>query len=135
MRKFILLLMFALYACPNQAQQQDPALFGSWQGSEKDGQRKGLEKHWVMHRFEDGTFVLLFTTLEDGEIESFSEKGKWWIENGKFHEYHNNSKLTDVYDYNLIDSNHVKFKAISLAMHMEDNNYEFIDTKIPDTNL
>lgn len=113
----------------------DPALFGSWEGSEKDGQQKGMIKHWVMHRFEDGTFVLLFTTIEDGIADSFAEKGKWWIENGLFHEYHNNSKQTDVYSYRLIDADHVQFKAKSLAMDMENPDYQFIDTRIKENNL
>jgi hypothetical protein len=28
----------------------------------------------IQHRFEDGTFVLLFTAIENGEVESFVER-------------------------------------------------------------
>ncbi len=113
----------------------DPKMFGSWKGSEKDQQFEGVERHWIQHRFEDGTFVLLFTMLENGKMRSFAEKGKWWIENGEFHEFHNNSGLTDVYTYQFIDDDHVKFKAKFLAADMDNENYEFIDTRVLEDNL
>lgn len=40
-----------------------------------------------MIRFEVETFVLLFTTVKDNEIDNFSEKGRWWVyEKGIFNE-------------------------------------------------
>ncbi len=107
-------------------------MFGSWKGSENDNQRNGLAKYWIQHRFEDGTFLLLFTAIENGEVESFTEKGQWWIENGEFHELHFNSGKTDVYIYSFIDENHLKFKAKNIGISFENSEYEFIDTKIED---
>ena len=48
----------------------DPKMFGSWKGSEKDQQIMGVEKHWIQHRFENGTYIILFTTIEDGAGKS-----------------------------------------------------------------
>jgi hypothetical protein len=127
-----LFLFSAVLLCQFSIAQksQDPQLIGVWSGHEKDNQRINLEKYWIMHRYEDGTFILMFNTIEDGEVDNFSEKGKWWVENGLFNEYHENSHGTDVYTYSMIDENHVRFKAKSLAFDFGNKDYEFIDTKI-----
>lgn len=136
MKRLEILAVFLLVSQLAMCQKTfDQNLFGSWEGSEKDNQKKNLEKHWIMHRFENGNFVLLFTMIEDGAVDSFSETGKWWIENGQFHEYHNNTKLTDVYSYQMLDPEHVKFKAKSLSLDHDNQQYEFIDTKIVENNL
>ena len=62
---FTLFLTFCSFAQTNGV--QDVRFTGSWSGSEKDQQTPGLEKHWIQHRFDDGLFVLLFTTIQDGE--------------------------------------------------------------------
>ena len=137
MKKTIFISLFLIFSTlsfsQNGAKKLDPKLFGTWNGSENDNQRKGLSKSWVMHRFENGTFVLLFTNVEDGEVTHFAEKGRWWIdEKGIFNEYHNNSKKTDTYTYIMIDENNVKFKSKFLSMSHENQDYEFIDTKLND---
>lgn len=87
----------------------------------------------MQHRFKDGTFVLLFTTVDkECNTEIFTEKGKWFIKDGLFYEYHNNSKKTDIYSYEFIDENHIKFKAKSMSLEQNNMEYEFIDTKIED---
>lgn len=138
MKKLLLIAFFGIIAISNAQEKDtkvnklDNKMFGSWKGSENDNQRKGLVKYWIQHRFEDGTFVLLFTAIENGEVESFVEKGQWWIENGEFHELHFNSGKTDVYTYTFVDENHVKFKAKNIGVNFENSEYEFIDTKIED---
>lgn len=108
----------------------DTKLLGSWHGSEKDNQKKNLTKYWIQHRFDDGTFILLFTTIDHGEVDSFVEKGKWWVENGVFHELHFTSGKTDTYTYQYDGENSVKFKAKRMAIAMENSQYEFSETKI-----
>jgi hypothetical protein len=73
---------------------------GSWEGSEKDNQKVGLTKHWIQNRYKDGAFVLIFTTLEDCQVEHMTERGKWYIKEGLFYEKHNDGK-TDVYSYEI----------------------------------
>lgn len=133
MKKIILILMI-VFAQLSFAQKNnlDPKLFGSWSGTEKDNQVMGMTKNWIMHRFEDGKFVLLFTVVENGEVSNFSETGKWWVENNTFYEYHNNSKSTDVYNYTVLDENHVKFKMKKAGVQHENVDYEFIDTRLED---
>ncbi len=136
MKKYLIiaLLLFNIVSFSQQeTKKTDPNLFGTWSGSEKDGQEKGMTKNWIMHRFEDGTFVLLFTTVKDSVVDNFSEKGRWWVDDkGVFHEYHNNSKMTDTYTYKVLDANNVKFKAKSMSMEMSNQEYEFIDTRVLD---
>ncbi len=140
MKKTILLLSFLMFnyitgyaqkTDENSAKKTDPKLTGSWEGSEKDNQIKGMEKHWIMHRFDDGTFVLLFVAINNGKVSKFTEKGTWRVEGDTFYEYHNVSKKTDVYKYKVIDDNHIKFKAQSLGVEHDNQEYEFIDTRLP----
>lgn len=107
----------------------DPKFVGSWTGSEKDQQQLGLEKHWIMHRFNDGDFILLFTIINDGEVTTHAEKGKWWIENNEFHELHFNSGLTDIYTYKFLDDYHIMFKS-KVIIESTQEHYEFLDTKL-----
>ena len=83
-----------------------------------------------MHRFDNGNFVLLFTIIEDGEVSNFTESGKCWTQGNVFYEYHNNSKTTDVYTYQVLDANHVKFKMRNSGIGQANEEYEFIDTKL-----
>lgn len=109
----------------------DPRFLGSWSGSEKNGQQKGISKYWIQHRTEDGTFVLLFTMVnKKGEVQSMAEKGKWWIENGVFYELHFASGKTDTYSYEVLDDEHIKFKLKSTGISFSNEDYEFIDTKM-----
>lgn len=140
MKKIILSVLIlgfgTIYAQKNkpQANKIDKKLVGIWKGGEKDQQIEGVEKLWVMDRKQDGTFTLIFTTVQNYEINQHVEKGQWWIENGEFHELHFDSGNTDVYTYQLLDNSHVEYKAKSLSMEMADKEYTFIDTKIEDKN-
>lgn len=112
--------------------QIDERLVGTWEGSEKDEQMDGMSKKWTMVRNADGTFELDFTAFLDGEDVSTNETGTWWIENGKFHEYHEYSRLTDIYEYEVLSKKKVKFKSSVLEMDMNTDSYEFIDHKVKD---
>ena len=136
MKKIFLLLIVTLavnsFAQDNK-KQIDDNLFGTWSGSEKDQQQNGMTKNWIMHRFVDGTFVLLFTTVQKNIVENFAEKGRWWIdEKGVFNEFHNNSQKTDLYQYNVLDKDHISFKAIQIGVEMSSSTYEFIDSRVDD---
>lgn len=109
--------------------QIDEKLVGVWTGSEIDKQIKGVSKEWEMTRNEDGTFVLDFTFTKDGETHHSEETGKWWIENGRFYEYHNGSDQTDIYEYKKMGRTKVKFKSKSMSTDMNTDSYEFIDTR------
>jgi len=112
--------------------QIDQKLVGSWKGEEDDQQIAGMHKSWIMHRSDDGKFLLLFIAVHDGKTTTFAEKGQWWVENGKFYELHKEDGKTDVYDYQILDKDHVKFKAAQLSIEQNNENYEFIDTKLED---
>ncbi|WP_396218586.1 hypothetical protein [Flavobacterium sp.] len=107
----------------------DSKLVGCWKGSEVGQQKKGVSKYWVSCRFENGTTTLLFVTLnKNGEVIQKTENGKWWVENGKYYEFHTVSGMTDVYEYEIVE-NAVNFKAIEL-MGKKNPDYSFFDFKI-----
>jgi flagellar biosynthesis regulator FlbT len=107
----------------------DPKLVGCWKGSEVGQQKKGVSKYWISCRFENGTSTVLFITInKNGEVIQETENGKWWVENGKYYEFHTVSGMTDVYEYEIVE-NAVNFKAIEL-MGKKNPDYSFFDFKI-----
>ncbi len=107
----------------------DPKLVGCWKGSEVGQQKKGVSKYWISCRFENGTSTILFITInKNGEVIQETENGKWWVENGKYYEFHTVSGMTDIYEYETIE-NSVNFRAIEL-MGKKNPDYSFFDFKI-----
>lgn len=137
---FIFILMFSLTSCGvNQYLSEidnektiDARLVGEWKGGETGHQFKDTTKEWIMTRNSDGTFLLDFRVTSGGITQKYEESGNWWVENGLFHEFHEYSGKTDLYEYKLLNNDQVKFKAISSEVEHDNTEeaYEFIDTKI-----
>ena len=125
----ILLLSILIFSFSTEKKGQDSKLVGVWKGFEVDKQIEGVEKHWIQQRFENGTYVIMFTTKEDCQIETFTEKGKWWTEKGKFYELSGDVKEADVYNYEVKNDEVVEFKSIKLSGKEKDD-YIFSDYKI-----
>ena len=105
-------------------------LVGTWKGEEKDEQIKGVTKSWEMTRKKDGTFKVEYTINEDGHVTKHSETGVWKTEGNLFYDTNDYSGGTDVYSYQLIDNDTVRFKAHNMSMPLENANYEFYDIRI-----
>lgn len=135
MRKLILLaiLIFSVsFFCKvySKNPQMDTRLVGVWSGSEKDEQVKDVQINWIQYRYPDGKLVTKFTTTYLG-IESVStETGKWWTENGKFYERSGGVRKPDIYIYEVVDKNHIIFRAFKLRTESENKNYQFVDTRV-----
>lgn len=132
---FILTLLMANVSFSQETQTEetktfDTKLIGCWKGSEIGQQQKGLSKYWVSCRFEDGTSTLLFIAIDKkGKVTQTTENGKWWVANGKYYELHNYDGVTDIYDYEIIDNNSIKFTAVEI-MGDKNSEYTFVDYKI-----
>ncbi|OHT44578.1 hypothetical protein B0A80_17930 [Flavobacterium tructae] len=118
-----------IFSFSTESKEQDSRLIGVWKGFEVEKQIEGVEKHWIQQRFENGTYVIMFTTKEDCQIETFTEKGKWWTEKGKFYELSSNAKNPEVYSYEIKNDEVVEFKSIKLSGEKKDT-YIFSDYKI-----
>lgn len=108
----------------------DRKLLGVWTGSESNEQIDGVTKKWEMNRMKDGNYSIHFTFTNDGETDKTTETGKWWTDNGRYYELHSYDDKTDIYTYEVLNDKQVKFKTETISIDMENNNYEFIDTKI-----
>lgn len=127
---FTMLFIAALFfSFSSNSKSNDSKLVGIWKGFEKDKQIEGIEKHWIQQRFKNGTYVIMFTTKEDCEVETFTEKGKWWTENGKFYENSGENSETDIYYYNVKNDEEVEFKSIKLT-GKDNDTYVFSDYKL-----
>ncbi|WP_202702460.1 hypothetical protein [Flavobacterium sp. UGB4466] len=125
----LLLLAMLIFSFSTESKEQDSRLIGVWKGFEVEKQIEGIEKHWIQQRFENGTYVIMFTTKEDCQIETFTEKGKWWTEKGKFYELSSSAKNPEVYSYEIKNDEVVEFKSIKLSGEKKDT-YIFSDYKI-----
>lgn len=125
----VLLLSILFFSFSTEKKEQDSKLIGVWKGFEVEKQIDGVEKHWIQQRFENGTYVIMFTTKQDCEIETFTEKGKWWTEKGKFYELSSNAKNPEIYNYEIKNDEVVEFKSIKLSGEKNDT-YTFSDYKI-----
>ena len=132
MRKVALILFF-IFSFSNIGKvysrnlQIDTCLVGTWSGSEKDEQVKGVQVNWIQYRYPNGKLLTRFTTTYLGEQSVSTETGKWWVENGKFYEKSDESKKPDIYSYEVVDKNHIIFRAIKLGTDFENKNYQFVD--------
>jgi hypothetical protein len=129
--KIVALVLFSIFifGFSVDKKEQDSKLVGIWKGFEKDRQIEGVEKHWIQQRFQNGTYVIMFTTKENCEVETFTESGEWWTEDGKFYEVSEGTKDIDVYNYDVKNEEVVDFKSIRLLG--EDNDtYIFSDYKL-----
>lgn len=129
--KVAILALFSIliFSFSTDKKENDPKLVGIWKGFEKDGQIEGIEKHWIQQRFADGSYMIMFTAKEDCEIQTFTEKGKWWTEGGKFYEAASSTKDIDVYSYEVKGEESVEFKSIKLT-GKDNNTYIFSDYKL-----
>lgn len=102
----------------------DKNLVGIWKGFEINKQIDGVEKHWIIQRFKNGTYVIMFTTKQDCEISTFTEKGKWWTKGDIFYEQYENSNITESYKYKITDGLVVHFKSQTIDYEFEDYRLE-----------
>lgn len=132
---FFSILGLMISSCSTQmltlsnGKQIDKRLVGNWTGSESEQQIDGVNKSWEMIRSEDGSFILDFTFTQFGKTQNSKETGNWWIENGKFNEFHNESGKTDIYKYEILNKNQIKFISESISVDMNSDSYEFVDTR------
>lgn len=131
MKKTILLLSIILLFGFTIQTKNDPKLVGTWKGSEKNGQVEGVSKSWIMKRKSNGTYTIEFTIInEDNQKETIKEKGKWWTSGNQLFEQYEGNEKPAIYSYIVLNEKTIHFKMISSDVEFDDNNYEFIDTKI-----
>lgn len=100
--------------------ENDKKLVGIWKGFEVEKQIEGIEKHWIVQRFSNGTYTIMFTTKENCEIQTFTEKGKWWTKGNLFYEKQEDSNNPEVYEYSIKDDLVVHFKSKSTTYEFDD---------------
>lgn len=123
-----LLFSFALTKT-NDDDKLKTKLTGTWSGFEEDNQQHGVTKYWIQIRNKNGTFIIMFTSIENCEVESHIEKGKWWVKDGLFYETSGKDKKPDVYEVEMLDDYNVKFKAKQLSTEFDNKEYEFSETR------
>lgn len=135
--RYLMMLMFVasiVLEVRSQYLENDMQFVGVWGGSTKGDQKENVQKSWIQYRFPNGKFKIEFTyTYEDGSHEVAVLKGKWWIKDGIYFEKSN--READSYEVEIIDANHILFKAVKLASKYESIDYQFIDSRILDKEL
>lgn len=134
MKKVVLvfLMVVALFSFSSfiaGGKEHDKRLVGVWKGFEANKETEGIEKHWILHRYENGKYVIMFTVKEDCEIQTFFENGEWWTKDGKFYEKNKVNNIADIYDYELQDGIVINYKSVELNGQKK-TDYSFTDYKI-----
>jgi hypothetical protein len=117
---FITLISFQ----SDKSTENDKALAGIWKGFEVEKQLEGIEKHWIVQRFSNGTYTIMFTTKQNCEIETFTEKGKWWTKGNLFYEKNESSDEPEIYEYSIKENLVVHFKSKSTTYEFDDYRLE-----------
>ncbi len=102
----------------------DKKLVGIWKGFEVEKELEGVEKHWIVQRYANGKYTIMFTTKENCEIQTFTEKGKWWTEGNLFYEKHEDADEPEVYEYSIKENLVVHFKSKSTSYEFDDYRLE-----------
>lgn len=135
---FGLLLAVSLFGCEaittaNQRPSIDIKLIGIWKGEYLE--EGGMIKSWVQKRNADGTYVIEFRFTEtNGIIKHFTESGRWWIQDGLFHEIAlPDMKRPDKYKYSFKEKECVNFVLVESNGLIESaDNYAFNECLIED---
>jgi len=125
----ILVMSILIFSFSFSDKQHDPKLVGMWKGFEKDKQIEGVEKHWILQRFKNGTYVIMFTSKQDCDIQTFTEKGQWWTKDQKYFEKSENNEKIDSYSYTVENLEVVSYKSIEL-LGEKNTTYEFTDYRL-----
>lgn len=109
----------------------DSRFVGTWTGFDEGIQIAGTKRYWVQHRMKNGTFIILFTNIDkEGKVESFAEKGKWWVDGNVFHEKAEGRNKGESYTFTIENNKKIHFKLIVREDAATDLNYQFTDTKL-----
>lgn len=110
----------------NQRSSLDVKLIGIWAGEYLE--EGGTLKRWKQTRNADGTYVIAFSfTEKDETARDFTESGRWWIQDGLFHEIAVPEKgHPDKYRYSFKNKDCVSFELVeSEGFAEEENRYIF----------
>lgn len=109
--------------------EHDKRLVGIWKGFQIEKDQEGVERHWILHRYENGKYVIMFTFKEGCDVETTFENGTWWTKDGVFYEKNKNNNLTDVYNYEVKDDIMVNYTSIEMG-GVKKTDYTFTDYKL-----
>jgi hypothetical protein len=133
----VIITLFLLHSCKtsqmitlSSGKQIDRTLVGNWKGNESSQQKEGMTKKWVFKRFINGDFYVIIEQESKDGVSYVEDDGKWWIQDGLYYEFHNNSGLTDVYTYQALNKDEIQFKSKSIDLPMAVSEYTYIDTRM-----
>ncbi|WP_312556261.1 hypothetical protein [Empedobacter brevis] len=109
---------------------QDNRFVGVWIGIDTDFLEKGMSKTWEIIRNNDGTFILNFKIKsKNADDRTFVHKGKWWIKDEKLYQYNEVTKMTNIYIFEIINENKVKYTEKIFYINYQEFNKEFIENR------
>lgn len=97
---------------------------GTWKGSDKGTLDNNEINFWEVIRTSDGKFFVKFTThFKDGTVETSTETGLWIVDENFFYEQREGENEADVYTYNIVSNNEIRFKDTI-------SSYQFTDERL-----
>lgn len=115
---YVLLIPVLVVGCVSTSEIKypstiDKALIGTWEGG--NVMKDGTNKKWKQIRGSDGDYTIFFGYSEmDGVSYETKESGRWWIEDGHFHEINpSRSSQPDIYEYEFYSKDCIKYNLLS----------------------
>ena len=109
-------------------------MIGVWKGEYLE--EGGTLKRWTQTRDADGTYTIEFSFAEtNGTIKHFTELGRWWIQDGLFHEVTlPDMRQSDKYAYSFKKNECVNFVLVeSNGLAEGTNGYAFSECLVEDS--
>lgn len=128
-------VVVGLFGCasapaPKDRVAMDERLIGIWQG-ERDAGGKCAFMAWKMVRDADGQFSIVFFSDKSRSTTWAKEQGRWWTDNGRLVLKTAGVKQPDVYTYQFLSSNSVRFVNVKRDPSADcQADYEFTDHKV-----
>lgn len=118
------------YGQSDNLKKNDKILLGFWKGAEFDEVTLDIKKHWLINRLENGTYIILGTSLDNCKVKFSNEKGTWWTDNGKLYQLNDNSKVLKIFNYRTTDLGSVEiFFSENPCKHIKDCGKFFYENK------
>jgi hypothetical protein len=110
--------------------KNDKKLVGYWKGAEYDKITLVPKKYWTINREENGKYFIVFTSTKDCEVRVWNERGRWWINNGKFYKLNSRTGDLTVINYSFSGINEIFFSEKPSDAKIEDKDVFYFENLI-----
>lgn len=131
LRSFVFLISLNVLGQSEKLERKnDKKLVGYWKGAEYDKITLVPKIYWTINRDETGKYFIVFTSTKDCEVRVWNERGRWWIDNGKFYKLNSRTGDLTVINYSFTGVNEIFFSEKPSDAKIEENDVFYFENLI-----